>query len=120
MSYHAFWHITPAYNADSILQFGIDPARSKGPRKFCWFVKWKGLAWALAHTSARHGIPVNQLVAIRVMVKDGQFTHHRLSMYYSAKVQRCGLIVHAGNKALNRWERQRSYYGRKPKGEARG
>lgn len=60
------WHITLKSNLESILRTGIDPARSKGKRLVSWFTTKKGLVWAFAHCSARHGVPVSELVAIEV------------------------------------------------------
>jgi hypothetical protein len=107
MKYRMFWHVTPMRNLYSILERGVDPSYAKSNRALIWFVEWKGLLWALAHVSARYGVPVNQLVAIRIQVREGQYTHHRLSMWYSNKIQKRAMFALPGDKALRRWENQR-------------
>ena len=108
MKYRTFWHCTPFYNLDSVIEKGLDPSYAKSDRKLVWFCEWRGLPHMLAHVSARHSIPVTQLVVIRIRVKEGDYTHHRLTMWYSVSVQRRGMKVLAGDKALARWEAQRA------------
>lgn len=55
------YHVTPRDNRDSISEFGIDPARSKGKARQCWFVDDSKLLWAVAHCSARHSVSVDLL-----------------------------------------------------------
>jgi hypothetical protein len=109
MGYKTFWHITPYVNLDSIAGYGVLPEKAKGKRKLVWLVKWRGIAWALAHCSARHGLPVGSLVAIRVLIKEEHVKHHRLSMYYTDQICSRGFKALRGDQALSLWERQRSY-----------
>ena len=107
--YHTYWHITPAINLESILSNGVDPMKARSDRKLCWFVRWWGLPHALAHVSARWGVSVDHLYAIRIKVRAGAEKHHRLAMYYSDTVQKRGMVALRGDYALNRWEKQRKY-----------
>jgi len=62
------FHVTPAGNLRSILDYGIDPRRKYpervGTRSF--YVEENQLMWALAHMSARHVLPVTKLAVLRM------------------------------------------------------
>jgi len=63
---HLF-HITPAGNLRSIERYGIDP-RKRYPERIgtrSYFVEESQLMWAIAHTSARHIVPVTKLGVLR-------------------------------------------------------
>ena len=60
------FHVTTRANEDSILKSGIDPVYSKGKAQLSWFVSYERLPWALAHCSARHHTPVDNLVVFPV------------------------------------------------------
>jgi hypothetical protein len=55
------YHVTPASNHASIAALGVEPLYAKGKRKASWWVADSKLHWALAHTSAKLGISVNEL-----------------------------------------------------------
>lgn len=58
------FHVTLAQNAESIWQGGVDPHRSTGKLLVSWWVDRDDVVWALAHVSARYGVPVDQLIVI--------------------------------------------------------
>lgn len=109
VAYRALWHITPAYNVDSILIYGIEPSRSNGSHKRIWLVQWKGIVNALAHVSARHSVPVDKLVCIQVFVKPKEITHFRLSMWTSYITQKRVSRIIDGAHAIQSWDAQRKY-----------
>jgi len=60
------YHVTPRANEAAIMKRGIDPVFSRGKQQLSWFVAPNRIAWAIAHCSARHHIPVDQLVVFPV------------------------------------------------------
>jgi len=67
------YHVSPAVNAESILEHGLlvkrarpRPAVYQPPRCGVWFVSASRLAWAVQHTCARHR--VHQVAIFRVGV----------------------------------------------------
>lgn len=60
------FHVSPKANEQSILKSGVDPIFSKGKAQLSWFVSYERLPWALAHCSARHNLPVSELVIFTV------------------------------------------------------
>lgn len=63
------FHVSPAKNHVSIAKFGVEPLYSRGKRKTSWWVDQRKLAWALAHVSIGHQLPVNEL---EVWYRDGE------------------------------------------------
>jgi len=55
------YHISPVRNHISILKIGVDPGLSRSAYHASWWATSEKLAWALAHCSIRHGIPVTDL-----------------------------------------------------------
>lgn len=100
------WHISPAMNAESILFKGIDPEYSTSPIKRCWFVRWWGLAWALAHISMKKRIPIWQLACFRVKVLRESVTHFNRNVYTCKSIVKTTHYLSA-ERALSQWERQR-------------
>lgn len=62
------FHVSPARNHASILKSGVEPVMSKGKTQSSWWVSQGKLAWAIAHCSARHQLPVTEL---EVWLRDG-------------------------------------------------
>jgi len=56
-----FYHVSPRKNRGSILVSGIEPIFATGKEQKVWLVETARLMWAIAHCSARHHIPVNEL-----------------------------------------------------------
>lgn len=105
------WHISPAMNAESILFKGIDPDYSTGKFKRSWFVRWYGIAWALAHVSMKKRIPIWQLACFRVKVNEESVTHFNRNVYTCKDVVITRFMM-SGERALARWENQRAGRGR--------
>jgi hypothetical protein len=93
-------------NVDSILWKGIDPDYAEGNFKRCWFVRWHGIVWALAHISFRKRIPIWQLVAFRVLIEEGDLTHFNRNVYTCKKVVK-SKDFRSAERVLSQWERQR-------------
>jgi len=55
------YHVSPAKNRANILSLGLDPIFSLGKEQKLWLVSAHRVMWALAHCSARHHMPVNEL-----------------------------------------------------------
>lgn len=109
VAYKSLWHVTPAYNYDSIAIYGIEPMRSTGSFNRIWLCQWKGIVGALAHVSARHSVSVDRLICIKVLVKPEEVTHFRLSMWTSYINQSRIVRVIDGAHALANYEAQRKY-----------
>jgi len=62
------YHVTPTFNVRLIEQNGINPEYSTGKLKASWYVAKHGILWAIAHCSARHGIPTGELSVATVML----------------------------------------------------
>lgn len=60
------YHVTPDKNRGSIAVHGIEPILATGKQKLSWFVDKSRLVWALAHCSARHNVPVSDLVVFEI------------------------------------------------------
>ena len=56
-----FYHVSPRKNRGSILVSGIEPLFAVGTDHKVYLVEKHRLLWAIAHCSARHHIPVNEL-----------------------------------------------------------
>jgi len=56
--YLTVYHVSPDFNAASILAQGVLPSMSRGKEKVSWFVVRDNLTWALAHVSDRYRVPV--------------------------------------------------------------
>lgn len=107
------WHITPIMNVDSILWSGIDPRYSTGKHEKSWYVRWWGIAWALAHISMKKHIPIWQLVCFRVKVPKECVTHFNRNVYTTKYVTKSSFYMSA-ERALSQWEKQRIGRGRRP------
>lgn len=64
------FHVTPAYNVPLILLGMIDPAYSRGKMRASWYINKRTICWAIAHTSARHNILIDDLMVAAVVVND--------------------------------------------------
>lgn len=62
------FHVSPKTNRASITKSGVDPIWSRGKSQCSWWVDQRKLAWAIAHCSAHHGVPADQL---EVWYRDG-------------------------------------------------
>ena len=71
---YKLFHVSPAYNDDSIMSSHIDPLRSRGKRKVIWLVDHSQLMWALSHTSSRWDVPVSRLSVHEVYVTAPQIS----------------------------------------------
>ena len=107
------WHISPTMNVESILWKGIDPSYSTGKFERCWYVRWWGLAWALAHISMKKRIPIWQLVCFRVKVSRESVTHFNRNVYTTTLNVKPSFYLSA-ERALSQWEKQRIGRGRRP------
>lgn len=107
------WHISPMMNVESILWSGIDPRHSTGKFERCWYVRWHGLVWALAHISMKKHIPIWQLVCFRVKVDEECVTHFNRNVFTSKCVIKTSFYLSA-ERALSQWEKQRKGKPRKP------
>lgn len=61
MASQKLFHISPGKNRASIAKSGVDPIWSRGKTNTSWWVDQTMIAWALAHCSARHNLPVDKL-----------------------------------------------------------
>lgn len=52
----------------------------------CWFVRWYGLAWAIAHLSVKKQVPAWEMVVFRVHVKRHKMRHFNRQVYTSVDV----------------------------------
>lgn len=100
------WHISPAMNAESILHKGIDPEYSTGKFRRSWYVRWWGIAWALAHISMKKRIPIWQLACFRVKVSRESVTHFNRNVYTCTSVVKTTHYM-SSERALSQWEKQR-------------
>jgi len=107
------WHISPMMNVDSILWSGIDPRYSTGKLERCWYVKWWGIAWALAHISMKKRIPIWQLACFRVRVPQESVTHFNRNVFTTKHVVKTSFYMSA-ERALSQWEKQRIGRGKRP------
>jgi len=65
------YHVSPVRNHTSIIKTGIEPALARTNFKASWYVTSEKLAWALAHCSVRHNLPVSELEVW--FIPQGQF-----------------------------------------------
>lgn len=65
------YHVSPTRNTVSISEHGIDPSYSTGKLEASWYVSKNRVLWAIAHCSARHDEPVNELTVHVVEVPAG-------------------------------------------------
>lgn len=68
------YHATPKANLDSILEHGLDPARSQGKRKAIYLHTASRREWAILHTIRRHGIGIDDVVIISVDIPRSRIT----------------------------------------------
>lgn len=79
------YHVTPSWNTSSILDAGIEPARSKGREKVSWYVQKDMLPWALAHCSNRWKISVNNFAVCECWIAPEALTKTRWQGVYKAR-----------------------------------
>lgn len=60
------YHVTPSRNVGSIAMSGIEPILATGKQQLSWYVERSRLLWAIAHCSARHHLPVNELTVFEM------------------------------------------------------
>jgi hypothetical protein len=64
------YHVTPAYNVESILSRGVDVSYTLTGIRRMWFVPARGRNWAKGHVAKRHKCPMHQLAIICVEVPE--------------------------------------------------
>lgn len=69
------YHVTARRNLKSIRKEGICPWYAKGKLQASWYVRVGRIHWAMRHVSERHGIPLDELVVIRVNVSLNLFVN---------------------------------------------
>ncbi len=57
------YHVSPEATLGSIALRGVLPSCSQGKRKVSWWVSQERVAWAIAHVSARHHVPADEITA---------------------------------------------------------
>ena len=72
---------------------GIDPAFSLGQRVECWFCKPSLRQWAIEHVAERHGVPVSEVVVIRVKLPRNQLTFRWPGVFTCPRVVRSLMSV---------------------------
>lgn len=97
------YHVTTAQAAKSIRSIGVSPVFSQGKQKRSWYVNEKRLMWAIAHTSARHGVPTCGLVVITVDVCARNVRRWSLDgVFYSKEIETITLrMERVGETYLN-------------------
>jgi len=86
------FHVTPAANYDGIHTHGVNPACSQGRLKSSWWVEENRLLWAIAHVSARHHVPVDE-IDIWATTRDCE--HRRFIRFATEGVYRLEHATHA-------------------------
>lgn len=84
-------HATPRCNLASIRRTGVDPARSQGRLRACWWHEADATPWAVLHTIRRHGGRVEDVVVIEVDVPERWLRRHASGLWYcleSVKIPR--------------------------------
>lgn len=80
------YHVTLSDRIVSIYEQGIDPAYSTGRLDASWYVNKSQIAWAILHTSIRHGAPVADIMVCAVLI---EWKHMRRTSrpgrYYTAQ-----------------------------------
>jgi hypothetical protein len=90
---HTFYHVTLAENAEDILEQGILPTCSLGKLQANWYVSRQELEWAILHVSARHDVPVSEIVVCEVAIYFNEVKRtKRPGVFYSFKSQTIQLI----------------------------
>lgn len=64
------YHVTTRYRLDLIVARGLDPYKSRGKKKVIWLVNSEKVAWAIAHVSIRHNVPVENIRIQAVYLSD--------------------------------------------------
>lgn len=62
------YHVTPTENVDRIRREGVDPAMSRGKRRWAWYVEPERLTWAIAHVCLKHNTTPAKLAVFYVDV----------------------------------------------------
>lgn len=84
------YHVTLQMKEKMIKENGVDPKFAHGKMTVTWWVDRERLFWALAHVSAKYGIPVDGLVIFSVESSDWQMVGWaRKGIYY------CYELIHA-------------------------
>lgn len=107
-TFMTLWHVTSKDNINSILEVGIDPSRATADIKRIWLVQWWGLTWALLHISIKKHIPVWELVAFKVKVRNDRLVH------FNRRVYTCNRALYPrdywrADQILSAIERQREF-----------
>jgi len=63
------YHVTPMNNWMSIGLQGLLPDLSTGARSAVWLVSRHKIEWAARHVSEKTGLPVDELIVVRVRVR---------------------------------------------------
>lgn len=69
------YHVTPAYNVQSILKTGIDPNRSRGTMIVSWYTLEGRIEWAINHVAKRHDVDKQAVVVFEVDKPLGVFAN---------------------------------------------
>lgn len=80
------YHISPSINDERIDAEGLDPSQSKTRALRVYAVEYDLLPWALAHVSARHGVPVSLLSMWSVPFDQSIWKRWRGKVWYSVQV----------------------------------
>ena len=75
-------HATTKTALRSIRRHGVDPGRSQGRLRACWWHEADRTAWAVLHTVRRHGGRVEDVVVIEVDVPEQWLRQHQSGLYY--------------------------------------
>jgi hypothetical protein len=76
-------HATPARNLPSIRARGLLTAMSRGALLAVWLHAPGATAWAIPHTSRRHGVPVEAVVVLEVHVPRSWLRRGRRGLWIS-------------------------------------
>lgn len=87
------FHVSPRRNLSSIYRVGVSPAFAAGARAECWFCSASKKAWAVEHVAERHGVPVSEVVVLRVNVRRSLLTRRGRGVWTCARVVRSVISV---------------------------
>src|SRR5262249_11387760 len=82
------WHVTPACNAESILEGGIDPIFSTTGRSVIYLCVLSRVPWARLRCAQRHGADPSRMAVFAVEVRKGLLTRFRHGLYFCPQKQR--------------------------------
>lgn len=86
------YHTTTTARLASIRAHGLDPSYAQGARAEIWLTSESKIHWALAHTQARHGATLDEIVTLEIEVPRSWLTRAWRGIWRCPKVIKVGRI----------------------------